>query len=111
MRATQEYYEYQDWYKSQGVTPDADNTDLRFQEETGIRGEDFELYKTVEVEVRGDGARSLPKQLETFDDLFSRFTDSVPRRLKENLKLLKFDCPTPVPGARFKDICGLALEL
>ena len=100
-----EYYDCQQWYKEQGITPDTHNSKCKFSDESGLRGEDFGLYNSVEVKVTGDGAESLPKHLDTFEDLFARF-DNIPKQLEENLKLLKFEFPTPVQ--KFAVIAGLA---
>ncbi|CAE6915819.1 DED1 [Symbiodinium sp. CCMP2456] len=100
-----EYYDCQKWYKDSGILPDTHNSSCKFLDESGDRGVDFELYNSVEVQVSGDGSESLPKHLDTFEDLFSRF-DTVPKQLEENLKLLKFQYPTPVQ--KYAVIAGLA---
>lgn len=99
-----EYYDYQKWYKEAGVTPDTNNACI-FSEESGDRGVDFELYNSVAVKVSGEGAESLPKHLDSFEELFSRF-DGIPGQLQENLRLLKFQYPTPVQ--KYAVIAGLA---
>ena len=100
-----EYYDCQDWYKQTGITPDTNNAPAKFLDESGDRGECFELYNSVEVEVTGDGSESLPPHLDTFEELLSRF-DNIPAQLEENLKLLKFQYPTPVQ--KFAVVAGLA---
>ena len=100
-----EYYDCQSWYKESGILPDTHNSSCKFLDESGHRGEHFELYNSVEVQVSGEGSESLPKHLDTFEDLFSRF-DNVPKQLEENLKLLKFQYPTPVQ--KYAVIAGLA---
>ncbi|OLP81658.1 DEAD-box ATP-dependent RNA helicase 52C [Symbiodinium microadriaticum] len=99
-----EYYDYQEWYKQAGITPDTNNA-CTFSEESGDRGIDFELYNAVPVRVSGDGAETLPKHLDSFEDLFARF-DGIPGQLQENLRLLKFQYPTPVQ--KYAVIAGLA---
>ena len=100
-----EYYECQEWYKQSNITPDTHNAKSMFSDESGEKGDDFFLYNSVEVRVTGEGSENLPKHLETFDDLFSR-CDNIPEQLRENLKLLKFQNPTPVQ--KYAVIAGLA---
>lgn len=80
-----------------GVPPGTNVTADPFhgQREARATGEDFDLYDSVSVNVTGTGAECLPS-LTTFQDMFDRFSDKIPKTLHDNMKQCGFVRPTPV---------------
>jgi len=92
-----EFQTAQEWFIQQGKPPGTNFSADPFQNcrEMQGQGEDFNLYESVAVTVKGEKAENA-ECLTTFQDMEYRYQGKVPEALFENMRKCGFNTPTPV---------------
>mmetsp|Transcript_10689 Transcript_10689/g.23571 ORF Transcript_10689/g.23571 Transcript_10689/m.23571 type:complete len:853 (-) Transcript_10689:263-2821(-) len=94
-----DFKDTQDYYISQGTLPGKTEAEMESDEQNLFLGStgagDMFLYDDVPISMSGE-RHELIQPLESFEQMFQLYPDTIPKALEHNIKKCKYNTPTPV---------------